>query len=59
MVNGVVGLRLRIDRLEGAWKLLQRKPEPDRIGAIDGLATESDGGRAVADHMRALLEPVV
>lgn len=38
LVRGIVGLRLRVDRLEGAWKMIQHHPEANRIGVIAGLA---------------------
>lgn len=51
----IVGVRLHVERLEGAWKMMQHKPERDRLGSIAGLEGESDAAsRAVADIMRRL-----
>ena len=36
-VKGIVGLELRIERLEGKWKLNQNRSEADRRGVVDGL----------------------
>ncbi|MEO8811398.1 MAG: FMN-binding negative transcriptional regulator [Caulobacteraceae bacterium] len=58
MIEGIVGLRLWVDRLEGAWKLSQNRAPADGQGAIAGLATEGgDQGRAVADLMRIAETP--
>lgn len=51
--RGVVGLRLRVERLEGKWKLSQNRAEADRRGAIAGLAASSKPrDRAIAQLMR-------
>jgi transcriptional regulator len=50
--RAVVGLELRITRLEGKAKLSQNRSEADIEGAIDRLAAGSPGERAVADAMR-------
>jgi transcriptional regulator len=36
-VKGIVGLELRIERLEGKWKLNQNRSEADRRGVVEGL----------------------
>ena len=54
MLKGIVGLELRIARIEGKWKMSQNRPEADRLGAIAGL--EATGGalaHAVAEVMKA------
>ena len=33
MLRGIVGVRLRLDRLEGKHKLSQNRPPEDRAGA--------------------------
>lgn len=51
----IVLLRMRIDRLEGAWKMDQRKSAADREGAMQALAASvSPNDRAVAEVMRRL-----
>ena len=51
-LRGIVGFRMTITRLEGAWKLGQNRRPEDRAGAIEGL--KADGGeaaRTVAQRM--------
>lgn len=38
MINGIVGVRLAIERIEGNWKMAQKQPLENRLGAADGLA---------------------
>lgn len=55
LARGVVGLRLRVERLEGAWKLSQNKSAEDRNGVAEGLAAASgDNAAAVAQAMSSL-----
>jgi transcriptional regulator len=54
LTRAIVGLRLPITRVEGAWKMIQHRGEGDRLGAIDGLEAQPNGGRAVAEVMRGL-----
>lgn len=50
--RAIVGLVLRVERLEGAWKLNQHRPEDDRLGTIAGLAAGPDAdARAIAAAM--------
>ncbi|HTR17654.1 MAG TPA: FMN-binding negative transcriptional regulator [Acetobacteraceae bacterium] len=53
LTRAIVGLRLRVERCEGAWKMIQHRSEGDRLGTIAGLET-APGGRAVAEVMREL-----
>ena len=56
MMSAIVGLRLRVGRLEGNWKMGQKQPLENRLGAIDGLfASASTEDRQVAMVMRDLL----
>ncbi|WP_158750959.1 FMN-binding negative transcriptional regulator [Acidobacterium sp. S8] len=41
MLKGIVGLEMKIERLEGKWKLSQNRSEEDRRGVVEGL---EDGG---------------
>jgi transcriptional regulator len=50
--RGVVGLELRIDRVEAKRKLSQNRSADDVAGAIAGLDQGGPGERAVADEMR-------
>ncbi|MEG9862577.1 MAG: FMN-binding negative transcriptional regulator [Parvularculales bacterium] len=54
MMRGIVGLRFKVERLEGTWKLNQRKNTPDRIGTAEGLRRSGENGIALADAMRAV-----
>jgi transcriptional regulator len=40
MLNGIVGFKLAITRLEGKWKLSQNRPEEDILGVRGGLEAE-------------------
>src|SRR4051812_41681034 len=53
-LRAIVGIELRVERMEAKAKLSQNRSEQDRSGVITGL--ESDGGPAlaVAQAMRAL-----
>jgi transcriptional regulator len=46
MLKGIVGLSIRIERLEGKWKMSQNRPPADRDGVVAGLTAE--GQPAVA-----------
>ncbi|MGN6314199.1 MAG: FMN-binding negative transcriptional regulator [Rhodanobacteraceae bacterium] len=49
----IVGLELRIERLEGRYKLSQNRDAADREGARAGLASGSERERAVAEAITA------
>lgn len=52
MLKGIVGFRLRIERLEGKWKLSQNRSEADRAGVVAGLRDETAAGAdGIADLM--------
>ncbi len=52
-LRGIVGLELRIDRLEAKRKLSQNRSEADIEGAIAGLSGGTSAQQAVAEAMRA------
>ena len=55
MMRGIVGLRFTVQRMEGAWKMIQHKPDADRKGTADGLAASAHAGdREVAEILRRL-----
>jgi transcriptional regulator len=55
MLKGIVGIEMRVERLEGKWKLSQNRPEADFNGTIDGLRARGDAdSAAVAAAMAAL-----
>jgi transcriptional regulator len=57
MRKAIVGMRMTIERLEGSWKLIQHKPEPDRLGTMAGLSGEAtENARRIATLMRAAEE---
>lgn len=41
MLNGIIGIELRVRRLDGKWKLSQNRSEADRAGVTAGLADEA------------------
>ena len=53
MMRGIVGLRMTVTSVQGAWKMAQHRSEADRLGTIEGLAVEPNGF-AVANVMREL-----
>ena len=53
LTQAIVGLRLSVSRVEGAWKMIQHRSEGDRLGTIGGLEAEPHG-QAVAEVMRGL-----
>lgn len=42
MLKAIVGIELRIDTLEGKWKVSQNRPAADRAGVAEGLAAGQD-----------------
>lgn len=52
MLRAIVGVEIRIDRIEGKWKASQNRPEMDRRGVVDGLLQE---GAAESLAMAALV----
>lgn len=50
MLGGIVGLSLRIDRLEGKVKMSQNRPAADQAGVIAGL--HADGQDTLAEAVR-------
>jgi transcriptional regulator len=54
MVNGIVGIEIRVRRMEGKWKLSQNRPPADRAAVIEGLSTRGDtDSLAIAQAMAA------
>jgi len=56
MLKGIVGFELRIERLEGKWKLSQNRPAEDRTGVIDGLRREGGDDKAAMAELMAAAE---
>ena len=48
LLRAIVGFRLIINRLEGAWKMSQNRPETDQAGIRAGLAANGDARSAAA-----------
>ena len=42
MQRAIVGIRIELSRIEGKWKLSQNRPQADRAGVAEGLATEDE-----------------
>jgi transcriptional regulator len=51
MLGGIVGFTLRIDRLEGKWKMSQNRSAPDRAGVTAGLAEEKGAAQRAVAHV--------
>ncbi|MBC7926144.1 MAG: FMN-binding negative transcriptional regulator, partial [Bryobacteraceae bacterium] len=57
LLRGIVGLELRIERLEGKWKVSQNRPQNDRIGVVSELRARMDPAvSAMADEVEAGLD---
>ncbi len=50
-LRGIVGLRMPITRLEGKRKMSQNRPEADRRGVAEGLATSPHPGERMAARL--------
>jgi len=55
MVGAIVGFEIRLNRIEGKFKLSQNRPEYDRRSVIEHLS-QSEGGKEVAYWMSRELE---
>ena len=56
LLRGIVGLEVRVARLEGKRKLSQNRPVADRLGAAGGLeATGAPGDAELATVMRSTI----
>jgi len=53
-IRAVVGLELRVERVEAKWKLSQNRDIGDVDGVIDHLSHGDGPQQAVAEHMRSL-----
>jgi transcriptional regulator len=53
MAKAIVGIEIRIDRMEGAWKLSQNRPAEDRASIVERFGAGTPDQRAVAELMRA------
>lgn len=54
LLRAIVGLELRITRIEAKWKLSQNELERNRAGVVSGLEAGEPEARAVAQMIRAL-----
>ena len=56
LLRAIVGLEVRITRLEGKFKLSQNRPAADQQGVLAGLQRQGDAGSmALAEAMQAVL----
>jgi transcriptional regulator len=46
LLKSIVGIEIRITRLEGKWKVSQNRPAEDRAGVIAGLTRKGDANSA-------------
>lgn len=55
MLGAIVGIELRVSRLEGKFKLSQNQSAANKAGVLAGLSAEAAApARAVADAMRSI-----
>lgn len=40
LLNGIVGIEIPINKLEGKWKVSQNKNSPDKLGVVKGLLSQ-------------------
>ncbi len=40
-LRGIIGIEIKIDSIEGKWKVSQNRHEADRLGVVEGLAQEN------------------
>jgi transcriptional regulator len=52
-VRAIVGVEVRIDRIESKAKLSQNRPPADVDGVVDALSSGDNGQQELADRMRA------
>jgi hypothetical protein len=56
-LKGIIGIRLRLDRLEGKWKVSQNRPAADRQGVAAGLRDlGAEASEAMANLVDATLQ---
>ena len=55
MLRGIVGLRIEIAGLTGAWKLSQNRTTADRQGVLHGLQSEGPQAAPVAEALEGLM----
>lgn len=51
--KAVIGVEIKIDRLEGKWKMSQEMGEADRRGVVEGLRNAGERGESVAELVQA------
>jgi transcriptional regulator len=55
MQQAIVGMMMRVDEVEGSFKLNQHKSDADHVAVATALARQGDvGGRQIAAEMRAM-----
>lgn len=53
MAKAIVGIEIRIDTMEGAWKLSQNRPADDRASIVEQLGAGDPGQRVIAERIRS------
>jgi transcriptional regulator len=54
MCRVIIGIEIKLSRIEGKWKVSQNRPLHDRIGVINGLRSRGDeASNRVADLVEA------
>ena len=53
-LRAVVGVELRVERIEAKWKLSQNRDDADVAGVVDHLAVGDVRQQAIAERMRSL-----
>jgi transcriptional regulator len=56
-LRGIVGVEIRIARIEGKWKVSQNRVEADRAGVISGLRGQGEASEPMAQLVAERLKP--
>jgi transcriptional regulator len=56
LMEGIVGLRLKIEEIVGSWKMIQHRKKGDRLGTIAGLIRSADEKNQMAAKTMQKLE---
>ena len=57
MLNGIVGLEITIERVEGKFKLSQNRSETDRLGVIAELKTRTPSAEKSLSNLMEVVTP--
>ncbi|MBM3373693.1 MAG: FMN-binding negative transcriptional regulator [Betaproteobacteria bacterium] len=59
MLQAIVGIELRVESVEGKWKVSQNRPQADRAGVAAGLSAAGDDASQAMAALVAAAKPLV